>query len=102
MTRKTFILILFIVIVILYIAYKNKGKIKEQANSVVNPSIWPLDLGYTGEIVKDIQQKILRINPASQIVVDGTIGPSTKRELQRYVGFPLTEENYNLLTQLAA
>jgi hypothetical protein len=104
---KIFLIVVVVVVVIIIAAYfltrkpvsqETKNKLKDP----LQPSIYPLGLGYKGEIVKDIQQKLNRIFPGVNLAVDGEIGNETAKHLKWAVGFPVTQKMYQDLTVMAS
>jgi len=80
----------------------NKEKVKEKGIKLTTNEIWPLDLGYKGEIVTDIQKRLNKVDPTIKLVEDGELGPQTAQYLKKFVGFPLTQKGYYELAEMSA
>ncbi len=97
MTKKQIIITLIILLVVISILFYVFGGSKK-----TSASIYPLTLGYKGEIIKDIQRKLNRIDPTIKLQEDGVLGVMTKMYLEKFASYPLTEQGYADLTLMAA
>jgi hypothetical protein len=92
------VLIAFVITFYLLTRQPDKGSTR----SLVKPGIWPLNVGYEGDIVKDIQTKLNRIFWGANLEVDGKLGTQTANYIKQAASFPLTEKGYQDISIMAA
>lgn len=103
MNKKVLISVVVLIIIIWVIYYfTNKAKKDPNFRIKTKGTIYPLYIGYKGEIVKDIQSKLNRIDRSWQLEVDGIIGTKTMQALKTVGYYPLTQEGYFAITEMAA
>ncbi len=89
MTRNKKIIISIIVailiaIVLYLILRKPKSALPGSETASIDPAVFPLKIGSTGEAVKAVQ-KYLNDKYSAGLVVDGSWGPATDKAVQQYL-----------------